>query len=92
MTVDSIVSLTREGIKLAFLIGSPVLVAGIVIGLIVGIFQAITQIQDQSIAFVLKISVMAFVFAVFLPWTIEKYVDYSRELLENIPETTTLFL
>lgn len=92
MDVDSIVSIAREGMKLAFLIGAPVLLVGVVVGLVVGIVQAVTQIQDQTVSFVIKISSMALTFTLFLPWIVEKLADYSRELLENIPETATFFL
>lgn len=92
MDFDSVVTLARNSFGLAFLISSPVLITGIVVGLIVGIFQAVTQIQDQTISFVLKILSMSIVFILFLPWIIGKIVDFSHELLENIPETTTSFL
>lgn len=92
MMEDSVVSLTREGIKLAFMIGLPILLTGIVVGVIVSVLQTITQIQDQSVAFVLKILAMAVVFTLLLPWIIEKYVEFSRKLIENIPQLITSFL
>ncbi len=91
MDSDVIVSLVRGGTLLALMIGSPILLAGVVVGIFVGLVQTVTQVQDQTVAFVVKISSMIVVFAMCLPWIIEKFVDYARALFENIPETTIAF-
>jgi|BioPla2DNA2_1021312.scaffolds.fasta_scaffold18149_4 flagellar biosynthetic protein FliQ len=91
MDIDFVVSLAREGTQLALMISAPVLLTGVIVGIIVGVVQAITQVQDQTVSFVIKIASMVIVMAIFLPWIVEKIVDYSRLLFENIPETTTVF-
>lgn len=73
----------------ALLIGSPILLAGVLIGLLIGLAQALTQIQDQTVAFVPKIVAMVAVLILCLPWLIQKMVEYSESLIVNIPKTIT---
>ena len=91
MDNDLVVTLAREGLQLALLIVTPVLLTGVIVGVLVGLVQTVTQIQDQTSAFVVKVTSMIVVFAVCLPWIVGKIVEYSRILFENIPETTTIF-
>ena len=91
MDNDLVVALAREGLRLALLIVTPVLLTGVIVGVLVGLVQTVTQIQDQTSAFVVKVTSMIVVFAVCLPWIVGKIVEYSRILFENIPETTTIF-
>ena len=55
------------------------------IGLLIGLVQALTQVQDQTISFVPKIAAMTLALGVCLPWIIQYLVDYSQELITNIP-------
>ena len=91
MDNDLVVTLAREGLQLALLIVTPVLLTGVIVGVLVGLVQTVTQIQDQTSAFVVKVTSMFVAFAVCLPWIVGKIVEYSRILFENIPETTTIF-
>ena len=84
MDTQSAIELGREAIWTALVIGSPVLVAGLVVGLLIGLMQSLTQIQEQSVAFVPKIIAMFLVLSVSLPWLISRMVQYSAELLGNI--------
>lgn len=77
---DSI-DLTREALTMVAIIGGPILAAGLAIGLIVGIFQAMTQIQDQTVSAVPKILGMLLVTMLVLPWVGERMIDYTRETL-----------
>jgi flagellar biosynthetic protein FliQ len=74
----SLVDLCREALIYALIIGAPVLIAGIASGLVVGLLQAVTQIQDQTVAFVPKAAVMAVVFVLCLPWLLEKLMEFTR--------------
>jgi flagellar biosynthetic protein FliQ len=56
-----------------------------VVGLVVGLIQALTQIQEQTVAFVPKLVAMALAIGLTLPWLITRLVEYSQELFENIP-------
>lgn len=67
------------------LIGSPVLVAGMIVGIVISLFQALTQIQEQTVVFVPKIIVMLLVLSVSLPWLISQMVQYTADLISGIP-------
>lgn len=78
---ESMVMLTRETLLITLKIAAPILVAGILVGLIISVLQAVTSIQDQSLSFVPKVAVMIIVAALLLPWIIAKLVDFTGELL-----------
>jgi len=79
------IDLGREALLTSLLIGAPILLVGVVVGLLIGLVQALTQIQDQTVSFVPKIVAMVAVFAFCLPWLIQRMVEYSQELIANIP-------
>jgi flagellar biosynthetic protein FliQ len=79
------IDLGREALVIATLVAAPVLVAGMLVGLIVGLIQALTQIQEQTVAFVPKLIAMVLALGVSLPWVLTRLIEYSRELIENIP-------
>ena len=85
MDPQDAVDLGREAILIMLQISAPVLVAGMVVGLIVGLIQALTQVQEQTIAFVPKIVAMVLALSVALPWLVSQMVEYSRDLITNIP-------
>jgi flagellar biosynthesis protein FliQ len=85
MDPQDIINLAREAIMLTLWISAPVLIVGMVVGLIVGLVQALTQIQEQTVAFVPKLFAMILVLSLTLPWLLMQIVDYTRELIENIP-------
>ncbi len=85
MDAQEVVDLAREALWIGLLISAPVLLAGIVVGLVVSFLQALTQIQEQSISFVPKILAMTIAFAAALPWLVAIMVEYSRELIARIP-------
>ena len=85
MTPDSAVELTRAAIFLALIISAPPLAASMLIGLIISMLQAVTQIQDQTISFVPKLVVMLLALLLTLPWTIHQLTEYTTVLFENIP-------
>ena len=60
--------------------------AGMVVGLVVGLIQALTQIQEQTVAFVPKLIAMVLALGLSLPWVLTRLIEYSRELIANIPE------
>jgi flagellar biosynthetic protein FliQ len=85
MNPQDAIDLGREAIITALVVGSPILLAGVVIGLLIGLIQAVTQIQDQTLSFVPKIIAMIGVLAICLPWLIERMMEYSQDLITNIP-------
>ncbi len=85
MTPEQAVELGREAIMLSLLIGAPVLIAGMLMGMVIGLLQALTQVQDQTVSFVPKIVVMVLVLAFCLPWLLQRLMDYSHNLILDIP-------
>ena len=71
--------------SIALLVSAPILLVGIGVGLLIGLLQALTQIQDQTLSFVPKILAMLTAFAIGLPWLIQRMVEYSGTLISNIP-------
>lgn len=86
MTEEMIISLTYETIKIILVLSAPILISGLLIGLIIAIFQATTQIQEPTLAFVPKIIVVFFVIMILGNWIIKSLVEYSEFVLEFINE------
>jgi len=86
MEPQAAIDLFRESAWIAFLVSAPILIVGMAVGLIIGLLQAVTQIQEQSLAFVPKVAVMILVFLLTLPWILVQLTEYSQELIRNIPE------
>jgi flagellar biosynthesis protein FliQ len=85
MDPQNAIDLGRGALWTMLLIGSPVLVAGLIVGLVISLFQAMTQIQEQTVAFVPKIIVMLLVLSVSLPWLIARMLQYTTDLISGIP-------
>jgi flagellar biosynthetic protein FliQ len=85
MDPQSAIDLGREALWTTMIIASPVLVAALIVGLVIGLFQAMTQIQEQSVVFVPKIVVMVLVLSISLPWLISRMVQYTSTLIGGIP-------
>jgi len=85
MEAQEAVDLAREALWLGLMIGAPVLIAGMAVGLLIGLFQALTQIQEQTVAFVPKIVAMVLALSIALPWLVTRMLQYSSELISGIP-------
>lgn len=87
MDANDAIQLTQQAMFTALLLGSPILLAGVLVGLMIGLAQALTQIQDQTVAFVPKIVAMVGILILCLPWLVQKMMEYSETLITNIPKT-----
>ena len=85
MDAQAAVDVAREAIWMSLLIAAPVLLGGLLVGLAIGLLQALTQIQEQTVAFVPKIVVMAVIFGLTLPWILSQMLQYSTQLISGIP-------
>jgi flagellar biosynthetic protein FliQ len=85
MTPETITALMAEAIKITLVVGAPMLLVGLVVGLAVSVFSAVTQIQEMTLTFVPKIVVVYLVLLMSLPWMIEKLTTYTVNLLTSIP-------
>ena len=75
-----VISLAMQAMQLAFKVAMPLLLAGLVVGLIVSVFQAVTQIQEQTLAFIPKIIAIAAVVVIMGPWMLGQVLSYTQEL------------
>lgn len=87
MDPQDAVDLGRQAMMFTLLIASPVLLAGMLVGLVIGLLQAITQIQEQTVAFVPKLVAMVLVVTLALPWLVQHMVQYAHDLIANIPNS-----
>jgi flagellar biosynthetic protein FliQ len=85
MDSQIVIDLCRGALWTMLVIGAPVLLAGLIAGLAAGLFQALTQIQDHSLAFVPKLVVMFLVLSITLPWLVAWMTHYTSELIGGIP-------
>ena len=74
---ESAVYIVRDTLIIALMISAPILLAGVIVGLLVSLVQSVTSIQDQTLTFVPKIAVMVIVAAVLLPWIVLKLVEFA---------------
>ena len=88
MTTDGAVELFRNAFMIAALIAGPPLLAALIVGLVVGVLQAATQVNEASIAFVSKLIAVGLCFAVLGSWTVRQLVDYTSRTIGSISEIT----
>jgi flagellar biosynthetic protein FliQ len=87
MSPQEATDLARQAVNVALILGAPVLISGMIVGLTVGLLQAMTQVQEQTVSFLPKLVVMVLVLSLTLPWLISEMVRYSHDLIVNIPNT-----
>jgi flagellar biosynthesis protein FliQ len=85
MNQDVVVDLAMQAMQLALKLGGPILIVGLVIGLAISVFQAVTQIQEQTLSFIPKIAGLALVIVVAGPWMLGQLIIYTQELWGSIP-------
>ena len=86
MSADFAINIARQAMLIAILIAAPMLGFGLLVGLIVSIFQAVTQINEMTMTFVPKIVAVAAAFAIFLPWILRLIVDFTIQLILMFPD------
>jgi len=85
MSTDLALALSNEMLWTAVLISLPVLGLSMLVGLLISIFQVVTQIQEMSLTFVPKIFAVALVLAVFGSWMLMTLIEFARTVIINIP-------
>ena len=85
MTPETVVTVGREALQLTLMLAAPLLLTALAVGLIVGIFQAATQINEMTLSFIPKLLAMAAVLAIAGPWMLRTLIEYTRALFESIP-------
>ncbi|MFS0865092.1 flagellar biosynthesis protein FliQ [Fredinandcohnia sp. 179-A 10B2 NHS] len=84
MSPEFVISLAEKGIYTILMISGPLLLVALVIGLIVSVFQATTQIQEQTLAFIPKIVAVLVGLVFFGPWMLSKMLSYTHEIFSNL--------
>jgi flagellar biosynthetic protein FliQ len=84
MSTDFIIGLASEAVFVVLKASAPMLVLALVVGLLVSIFQATTQIQEQTLAFVPKIIAVFVSIIIFGPWILNTVIDFTYNLLNNL--------
>ena len=85
MTQDFAVQVMYRGITTILLVSLPIVGVGLLVGFTISVFQAVTQIQEQTLTFVPKVVAVLLMVAVTSPWTISLVVDFATGLWSNIP-------
>lgn len=85
MTPESVMTLGRQALELTILVSAPALLTALIIGLLVSIFQAATQINEQTLSFIPKLIGMFGVLIIAGPWMVGLMVDFIQRLFSNIP-------
>ncbi len=88
MTPESIMSMGRQAIEVTLLVSAPLLLVALVLGLVVSIFQAATQINEATLSFIPKLLGILATLIVAGPWMLTVLIDYFRQVLINIPSLT----
>jgi flagellar biosynthesis protein FliQ len=86
MNRDEVIRLAVEAVELAAKMALPLLLAALVVGLAVSLFQAVTQIQEMTLSFIPKLMVAALVAILAGPWMLDQLVVFTTELYASIPE------
>ena len=86
MTEALVVSIMVEAMRMVPLLSAPILTGALVVGLLVSIFQAVTQIQEQTLAIIPKMGAMVAVIAILFPWFLSQATTYMTSIFSNIPQ------
>jgi len=84
MDAETVVAIGQQALKVVLLVSGPMLVAGMLVGLVISVFQAATQINEMTMTFVPKIITVFVVLVISLPWAIGQLTDFTRAMFERI--------
>lgn len=85
MHSEQVLDITREALKVTVLLSAPLLVFGLVVGVVTNVFQAVTQITETTLAVVPKILAVFLALVLFSPWMLDTLIDFTQTLFQNIP-------
>jgi flagellar biosynthetic protein FliQ len=85
MTPESVVSLGQQAMEMTLLLAGPVLLTVLIVGLLIGMFQAVTQINEMTLSFVPKLIAVGLVLLAAGAWMLNVFTGYARSLIESIP-------
>ena len=85
MTPEYVLDMARQAMQVAMMVGAPMLLVSLVVGLLVAVVQAATQLNEQTLSFIPKLLAVAATMVLAGPWIVAVIVDYTRGVLTNIP-------
>jgi flagellar biosynthesis protein FliQ len=85
MTPEMVMTIAERALVITLLLAAPLLLAGLVTGLVVGAFQAATQINEMTLSFIPKLAAISATLVIAGPWMLKVFISYTRELFTSIP-------
>ncbi len=85
MQPETVLTLGQKMLEVVVLLSAPLLIPALIVGLLVGMFQAATQINEMTLSFIPKVAVVALVLIIAGPWMLDTLLSFTRELYANIP-------
>ena len=85
MTPEVVMELGQQTLLMVALLAGPLLIAALAVGLLIGIFQAATQIQEMTLSFIPKLAALAIALVIGGPWMLRSIVEFTTELFHQIP-------
>ena len=85
MTPESVMSIAHHAMVIALLLAAPLLIVALVVGLVVSLFQAATQINESTLSFIPKLLAVFVALVIAGPWMLHMMLDYMRQIFTNIP-------
>ncbi len=79
------VDLIRHAVMLSLMVAAPLLLTAMLVGILVSLVQAVTQLQEQSLTFIPKLAMLSLVFVITLPWALSQLVEYLAGVLRSLP-------
>ena len=86
MTPETVMTLGTQAIKMTLFVAAPLLLVALVVGLVISIFQAATQINEATLSFIPKLVAVFATLVIGGPWMLASMVDYIRQLFSSIPQ------
>ena len=88
MDPQTAIDLTHDALKMAMVLTFPILIVSLVIGIVVSLFQAVTQINETTLSFLPKVAGVVGVLLILMPWMVRQLLDYTQDLFGRLPGIT----
>lgn len=85
MTPETVMTIAQRAMEMTLMLAAPLLLVALIVGLLVGVFQAATQINEMTLSFIPKLLGMATALVIAGPWMLKQLVSYTQSLIESIP-------
>ena len=85
MTPEYVTGFFLEAIKTAIMLAAPILLAGLIVGILISVIQAATSINEMTMTFIPKMLAVAIALLIFFPWMLQVMIEYTQNLITNLP-------